>query len=118
MSAFYTGLAATALRLLTKFGTTVTITRTTGQSIDPVTGVVTPGTTANLSTTGLLKKYPDDLMDGTRIMTGDRSLILSNEVEPLLTDNPVIGGESWSVVSIETVKPTSVALVYFVQVRK
>lgn len=118
MSFDYAKMAATALRLLEKFGMTVTLVRTTGGSIDPVTGAVVAGTSANQTTTGLLRKYPDNLIDGTRIMTGDRQAVLSNEVRPLLTDRLRVAGEDWNVMGIETVKPTDTTLVYFVQVRK
>lgn len=118
MSFDYAKMATTALRLLAKFGAPVTLVRTTGGSIDPVTGAVIAGSSANQTTTGLLRRYPDGLIDGTRIMTGDRQAVLSNEVRPLLTDRLQVAGENWSVMSIETVKPTDTTLVYFVQVRK
>jgi hypothetical protein len=94
MSGFYDDMAATALELLAEFGQSVTLSRTTGGSIDPVTGAVTAGTDASVITTGLIKPYPDKMIDGTRILASDRELVLSNEQVPLSTDKPVIGGES------------------------
>ena len=117
--AFYDDMAATALELLTEFGVTITLPRTTGGSIDPVTGSVIAGTDASVTTTGLIKPYPDNLIDGTRIMQGDRELVLSNEQDPLPTDTPTIGGENWSIVSIKTIKPDDATpVVYFCQVRR
>lgn len=115
---FYERMAATASRLLTKFGGTVTLSRITGESVDPITGVVTPGTDNSQTTIGILQKFPDNLVDGTRIKKGDRTLILDSSVEPLMTDTPEIGGDNWSVMSIETVKPASLPLVYFVHCRQ
>lgn len=115
----YSKPAATALRMLAKYGTTVTLSRKTGAKTDPVTGAVTAGTDASVTTTGLLKPYPDRMIDGTRILQGDRELVLSNEQEPLPTDHPTIGGENWAIVGIETIKPDGATpIVYFVQVRR
>lgn len=115
----YSNIAATALALLAKFGATVTLTRTTGGVFDPVTGYQSASVDASVTTTGLLKPYPDRMIDGTRILAGDRELVLSNEQEPLPNDKPVIGGESWAIIGIKTVKPNGVdAVVYFAQVRK
>lgn len=115
---FYDEMAATATELLTEFGAPVTLTRVTGGRIDPITGVVTPGTDDTQTTIGMLKKFPDNLIDGTRIQSGDRTLILDASVEPLMTDRPVIGGQEWTPVSIETVNPAGTPLVYFVHSRK
>lgn len=118
MSTFYAEMAATALELLREFGTSVTLKRTTGASTDPVTGVVTAGTADDQTTTGLLTPFPDRLIDGTRILASDRKLILSPEVRPLMTDKPVIGGQQWSIVQIDTIEPTDTPVVYMVQVRR
>jgi len=118
MSFDYSKSAQTALKLLTRFGGEITLSRTTGDSIDPITGVVAAGTNTSVTTTGLLKKYPDKMIDGARILSGDRELVLSNEQTPQPTDKPVIAGEEWSIEAIETVKPFDVVIVYFVHVRK
>lgn len=118
-SDFYTKMAATALRLLTKFGKTVTLVRVTGDSYDPITGAAVDGTDAPVTTTGLIKPYPDKMIDGTRILSGDRELVLSNEQEPLPTDKVVVGGENWAIVDIKTVKPDDATpVVWFCQVRQ
>jgi hypothetical protein len=118
MSGFYDDMAATALELLAEFGQSVTLSRTTGGSIDPVTGAVTAGTDASVITTGLIKPYPDKMIDGTRILASDRELVLSNEQVPLSTDKPVIGGEEFAIVDIKTVSPAGTDVVYFCQARK
>ena len=111
---FYGKMAKTANRLIKKFGAAITISRVSGESVDPVTGVVTPGTEELFYPFGILKKYPDNLIDGTSIKSSDRVLILDNTVEPLMTDTIV----DWSIESIETSNPAGTSLVYFVQVRK
>lgn len=118
MSFDYDKTAATALKLLTKFGQAIIFVRETGGSTDPITGVVTPGTDASVITTGLLRKYPDNMIDGTRILSSDRELILSNEQEPLPSDKPTINGETWSIESIGTLSPAGTVVIYTCQVRK
>lgn len=118
MSYAYSRPAATALRLLTKFGQSVTLSRKTGASTNPITGAVTAGTDASVVTTGLIKPYPDNMVDGSRILDSDRELVLSSEYEPLPSDKPIVNGEEWAIVRIKTVSPAGTPVVYFVQVRR
>jgi hypothetical protein len=111
-------MAATALKLLTKFGQQVTLTRYTGATIDPVTGEESSGSDVSTTVIGVLRPYPDKMIDGERIMAGDRELILSSSVEPLPADRFVIGGDAWGVVSIKDIVPAGTTIVYFVQVRR
>jgi hypothetical protein len=115
--AFYNRLAATASKLLTKFGGVVSVSRTTGGSVDPITGAVTPGSTTTLTAKGLITDFDTKLMDGTAIQHGDRLLVIDNTFEPLMTDRPVIGSQQWNIVSIMAKQPANVAVVYMVQVR-
>lgn len=114
----YAKMAATARRLLTRFGNPVTISRTTGGTTDPVTGVTTPGTTETFMPQGVLLKYPDQLIDGTRILQSDRRLILDDTVEPTASDKPVVQGQQWTIVDFMTVSPAGTPIVYEVQVRR
>lgn len=115
---FYSGMAATALSLLQKFGQTITLVRKTGDSVDPVTGAVTAGTDASVTTTGVLSKYPDKMIDGERVLVGDRRLILSNEQVPVTSDLVTIGGYDWSIIEIDTVSPAGTDVIYICQVRR
>lgn len=115
---FYDKMAATALKLLTKFGADVTIKRETGGSTNPVTGEVIAGVDASVVSKGLIKPYPDKMIDGTRILDSDRLLVMSSENVILPSDKPFIDGEDWAIVNIKTVKPTDTTVVYFVQVRR
>ena len=118
MSDFYEGMAATATKLLTQFGGNITLKRRTGSSVDPVTGVVVAGTSADVVSKGLLRPYPDNLIDGTRIKASDRMLILDASNEPLMTDKPVVQSQDWNIENITSVNPAGTPLVYFVQVRR
>jgi len=71
---FYAKMATTALSLLTKFGKSITLVRETGGTYDPVTGATVAGSDASVTTTGLIKPYPDSQVDGVRILSSDRML--------------------------------------------
>lgn len=114
----YAKIATTAARLLNNFGQTVSVTRTTGAAFDPITGTYTAGTEAVYSPKGVLRKYPDAVIDGTRIETNDRELILDNTIKPALSDEITLQGEKWTVINVASVDPAGVPLVYFCQVRK
>ena len=118
MSFNYDKLGDTAVNLLTKFGGPITLSRKVGASTNPITGATMGGTDESVVTTGLLKPYPDSMVDGTRILNSDRELVLSNEQDPSPTDKPVINGEEWSIISIKTVKPYDTVVAYFCQVRR
>ena len=90
--AFYNSMAATASKLITKFGAVGEIKRTTGATIDPVTGVPTAGTTVIYSPNTIVQKYADELVDGARILSSDRMIILDNTIEPVSTDTITIRG--------------------------
>ena len=116
--AFYNSIAATASKLITKFGAVGEIKRTTGGSINPVTGAIATGTTVTYTPNTIVQKYADELVDGARILSSDRMIILDNTIEPVSTDTITIGGENWSIVSIRESNPAGIPLVYFVQARR
>ena len=117
MSAFYDNLASTASRLISKYGQTLYIVKT-GDSIDPVTGVTTSAARANIKVNGILQNYPDNLIDGTRIKSSDRMVIIGGTVKPLNDDRIRIENQDWSIESIKTSNPAGTALVHFIQARR
>lgn len=115
---FYADMATTARTLIAEYGQTISVKRTTGGSVDPVTGVVVAGTTTTYSPKGILRKYADKLIDGTRIKASDRELVLDDTVAPVMTDKVTIGGQDWVLKAITPVEPAGTPLVYFCQVSK
>ena len=115
---FYDRMAETATRLLTEYGQAITLTRTTGGSVDPVTGAVTAGATTYYTPMGVLRPFPDRLIDGTRILASDREVVMDSTVAPLTTDLLTIGGQAWTIINVVTVSPAGTDLVYRVQVRR
>lgn len=117
-NSLYTRMGQTAVNLLSDYGQAVTISRVTGGSVNPVTGVVTAGTTSTQVVQGVIMPYSANLIDGTRILTDDRKLVLPATVEPLMTDKFIVGGVTWSPVAITANNPAGTAVSYVVQVRK
>jgi hypothetical protein len=108
----------TARRLLGRFGQTIKIEREIGGEQDPVTGIITPGTLKTFSVLGVFENYDVKEIDGTRIQTNDRRLIVDGTVEPLMTDRIVAGGESLGViVGITPIMPADKAVIYMLQIR-
>lgn len=116
--AFYDDMAAVANSLISEFGATITLQRKTDGTFDKTTGVEAGGSTALVTLKGIVSQYKSDLIDGQRIQSGDRMLILDNTQIPVLADKVLVGSEYWSIVDIVAKNPAGTPLVYFVQARK
>lgn len=77
----YAATAATALRLLTRFGASATLKRTSAGTYDPSTGTSTE-TQTSLTTTACVFPYEQGYVDGTIIMQGDQWCLLSPAQTP------------------------------------
>jgi hypothetical protein len=117
MSVFYDRMQDVASDLLERFGQVVTFTRITGGGIDPVTGVSTQ-TTTTIETVGTLRRYPNALIDGTRIQSTDRELVIrATEIEPRLSDTVTVDGATYAIQEVQTSSPAGTDLAHFVRVR-
>lgn len=98
-------LSRTATKLLKKLGddTYVKITRKTGGVLDPVAGFVTGEKLEVISATGVVTRIDNSLIDGERIKTTDKMVLLDKEVTPLMTDEITFSGVSHKVVQIKEV---------------
>lgn len=124
MSEFYDRMAATALRLLRKFGQSVTIRRVTGGSVDPVTGTVVAGTTTDTTATAVLQDYSLQEsgaanMQQTLIQSGDKKFIVAARGinPPALTDKILAAGKTWNIINIKEINPEGAPMVYEIQGR-
>lgn len=117
MSVFdYSATAATALRLLQRFGAAATIKRTTAGAYDPVTGTSTE-TVTSLSTMAEVFDYPQKYVDGSLILMGDKRAYLAATQEPKQGDKLTWNGADWTVVSVKEVAPAGVPVLYEAQIR-
>jgi len=116
----YAKTAAMAQRLLDRFGhgNRIAIEREVGGSQDPVTGETVAGTRQMFLVSGVVENYDVKEIDGTRILTNDRKLIIDGTVEVLMTDKIIIDGEPLGViVNIAPAAPAGKAVIYTLQVR-
>lgn len=121
---FYGDLAVTADELLGEFGQPVTIRRQTAGGYDPDTGGASI-TTSDESGKGAvfdfgLHQSGSAFTAGSMIQSGDKQLLLSpvGMTAPAPGDLAVIGGETWSIVSVKSTAPAGIAVLFECQLRK
>ena len=77
----YTSQRATALKLLTKFGKTITLTRSdSGGVYDPDTGITSGGSILTLSGVGVLLNYKNNEINSGTVLTTDRKLLFQGDI--------------------------------------
>ncbi len=88
--AFYDRMADTATRLLTKFGKSVTFQRVTSV-FNPITGMDTSRTTETIDTVGVEIPINQALIDGTRVQSDDKFIVIDASFEPMMSDRLMVG---------------------------
>lgn len=112
----YAATAATATRLLQRFGASATIKRQTTGTYDPSTGT-TPVTVTELATTAAVFAYDQKYIDGTLILQGDQRAYMTPAVMPKQGDLLAWHGRDWSIVAVKPISPAGVPVVYEAQLR-
>lgn len=115
----YTKSAATAQRLLTKFGKSLTLTLPDTVEDGPpgVGGTTVPG--RSIAGQGVKLNYQNSEIDGTLIQAGDAKIILEATSEPpengmLIT----IDGSEWRVMDWSPLAPADTVVIYTIQARR
>ena len=123
MSAFYDRMAATALRLIERFGQTATLSDTPEpdpDDYDPVTGmgaaivpVTQPGQVILLDYTmqeaGIINAA------GSLVLQGDKKIMLAAKGlawAPTMTTTILADGLTWTIINIKTTNPAGTPLLY------
>lgn len=116
---FYDNLAATAARLLARFGQPVTLSRAATGAYDPATSGVTSAAPTALTRRGALFDFAAGVTNlrGNLVQATDRQLLLEAGEAPALTDSIVIGGQTFTIVSIGELNPAGVPVMYDLHVR-
>lgn len=139
MTAFYDRMAATVTRLLTEYGAAVNIVRP-ALNFDNATNKPTSGGNTVIASIGVFREIARRLVDGTRIQSGDRELVMVPDVEVRMGDRidvssigdttaTTVGGApgiilgagvagSWAIQEINEVRPAGTILAYVVRVRR
>lgn len=111
----YSASAATAAALLDNFGQTVTLTRTTEPTYDPVTGTYTPGSTSTATAKAVLLPAGEDagkqFGESGVVRVDDRKVIADAPFDEMtkITD---AAGTVWAVVNAVALDPAGTAVLY------
>lgn len=115
-----TRMRATAERLISKFGKSVTW-KSDSSSYDKTTGKATAGSTDYTVTITPPEPFDSALVDGVTILAGDvRVMLAASDITftPKVRDRVVIDGETFQVVSASKVYSGSLAAAWEFQCRK
>lgn len=114
----YAKSAATALKLLTKFGQTVTRRNYSVGVYDPTTGA-NAVTYADTTWKGALLDFGSGktLERGGLIQVGDKRILAEPSMAPQLEDHIIVGVVEYSIVSIGEVNPAGTVVLYDVHCR-
>ena len=124
MSLFdYTKSATTALRLLTRFGQDVTLTRETTGAYDPALSTAPVSTVTETRKAVLLDydriNFGQTLQDGTRIQMGDRRCLMGADgSEPTTLDYITVGGAKYPIKVVKALNPAGTPVLYDMLIRK
>ncbi len=114
----YDEIASEALELLTDFGSTATLGRVTTGAYDPATGSATTTSTPETVTCAIFD-YPLRVIDGTRILTGDKQALMSavGVLPPKPGDTLTWQSTVYTVVTSKPLAPAGTDVLHDVQVR-
>jgi len=112
----YPATAATATRLLERFGAAATLKRQSGTAYDPATGTSTQ-TYTSYATTAAVFDYAQKYIDGTLVKQGDQLAYCAPAVTPEQGDRFTWNGVDYSVIAVKAVSPAGVPVLYEVQIR-
>lgn len=117
-SAFSRKMAGVSTRLLTKYGSTVSLIRAGVKVWDANLGeyVFGPGTIIPLA--GVPVPVAVGLINGTTIQAGDMVVKADGGAEPKPEDKVEFTGAQWSIVNIERKMVNDDSIAWFIQVRK
>lgn len=112
----YTATAATASRLLSRFGAAATLKRVSGTAYDPATGTNVP-TYTDVPTTAAVFAYDQKYIDGTIIKQGDQRAYCAPGNMPAAGDRFTWNSATLEVVAVKPVSPAGVPVLYEAQLR-
>ena len=111
-------LETSARNVLTRLGESVTFTYSTGESIDPITGEVTPGTETTVAGFGYPGAYNSNEIDGTLIQQGDIRLTLEKvSAVPQVQWRCTVNSEEYRVENVRRVRQSGADVIYICQLR-
>lgn len=114
---FASRMATTATRLLTTYGTSISVSRTTSSAYDTATGSVTESST---SYTGV--GNPDTFnfqeIDNVNVLSTDIKLLFKSDTAPLVGDSVSINSVVYRVLNVGIAIAQNTDILYTLQLRK
>ena len=117
-SAFSRKMAGVASKLLTKYGSSVSLVRAGSKVWDESLGEYVFGPDTVLPLAGVPVPVAVGLINGTTIQAGDMVVKADGAVEPKPEDKVEFAGGQWSIVNIERKMVNDQTIAWFIQVRK
>lgn len=117
-TAFSQKMQGVANRLLTKYGSTVTLVRTGAKIWDDALGEYVFGPDEQIPLNSVPVPVNAGLVNGTTIQAGDMIVKADSKAEPAMSDKIDFNGARWSVVAIECKQVNDDVIAWFIQVRK
>jgi len=112
----YPATAATATKLLQRFGAACTINRSMEGAYDPATGETIP-TFDVLPTIAAVFAYAQKYIDGTLILQGDKQAYCAPAVAPVQGDQFDWQGVTYTVIAVKPTSPAGVPVLFEAQIR-
>ena len=114
----YSANAATALRMLTNYGQSVTRRTYSAGTYDPATGTTTP-TTADTTRKGALFDIASGTttVRGTLVQVSDKQLYLDAQGAAEVTDHYIADGDEYTVVSVGEINPAGTPVLFDLHLR-
>lgn len=112
----YAATAATASRLLERFGAVATLKRVTQGAYNASTGAATASDT-EIATVAVVFDYHQKYIDGTLIMAGDKQAYMDPGVAPLQGDKLAWQGVTYTIVAVKPLAPAGTVVLHEAQLR-
>ena len=111
---------ATYTRLLGKYGsnTQVSLTSFPAATFDIITQERTDGIPVNTPLIAMISEYDDNELDDTLIVEGDLKLDVDSTITIDKTMRFDIEGDTYRIVNIKRIRPSSILIGYQIQVRR
>lgn len=114
----YTATRTTAKRLLTRFGATVSITGTSAETFDPITGAYTGGGSASITGVGVKSPFKKHEIDGETVLKTDVKLIFEGAAGvPAIGNTATLNGIGYRIQNVMPLEPAETSVIYIMQLR-
>ncbi len=115
---FASNLTATALRLLTTYGQSISVTRDVIGAYATATGTVTDSNDTTYSGYGYPQNYNSFQIDGSLIKQQNILLVFSSTTTPLVDDIFTVSSIAYTAQNVEKITAQGSNIVYQVQLRQ